>query len=126
VPGFGDKVAAADVLDDHQRTIVKAVSRKRRRAHEISAAAFAGQRGPDAPTLVQWVRQSARRIALVVADDLPTCVAVVTRGENLLGKVGIAAVRSSPIVADLVRVWVSRPAFALRHAIGLLPPGPGG
>lgn len=126
VPGHGERVAAADVLDDHQRTIVKAVSRRRRRAHEISAAAYASQRGPDTPTLVQWVRQSARRIALVVADDLPTCVGVVTQGENLLGKVGIAAVRSSPIVADLVRVWVSRPAFALRHAIGLLPPGPGG
>jgi tetratricopeptide (TPR) repeat protein len=126
VHGFGDKVAQADVLDDHQRTITKAVSRKRRRAHEIAAAAYAGQRGPDAPTFVQWVRQSARRAALVVADDLPTCVAVVTRGETQLGKVGIAAVRGSPIVADLVRVWVSRPAFALRHAVGLLPPGPGG
>ncbi|HET6584451.1 MAG TPA: tetratricopeptide repeat protein, partial [Nannocystaceae bacterium] len=125
VAGFGDRVAAADVLDDHQRAIGKAISRKRRRAHEISASAYANQRGPDTATFVQWVRQSARRIALVVADDLPTCIAVVTRGENLLGKVGIAAVRGSPIVADLVRVWVSRPAFALRQTVGLLPPGPG-
>jgi len=125
VPGFGERVAAPDVLDDHQRAIVKAVSRKRRRAHEIAAAAYANQRGPDAPTFVQWARQTSRRIALIVADDLPTCVAVVTRGENLLGKVGIAALRGSPIVADLVRVWVSKPAFALRHAVGLLPPGPG-
>ena len=74
IPGFGEKIAAADVLDEHARVIGKAVSRKRRRAYEIAAQAYASTRGPDTSTLVHWVRQSARRIALVVADDLAASV----------------------------------------------------
>ncbi len=124
VPGFGERVATAEVLDEYQRTIARALPRKRRRAHEISAEAYAQQRGPDVATFVHWVRQSSRRIALVVADDLGGGIAQVARAENLAGKVGIAAVRSSPIIADLLRVWVSKPAMLLRYALGLLPPPP--
>ncbi|HWB79262.1 MAG TPA: tetratricopeptide repeat protein [Nannocystaceae bacterium] len=128
MPGFGDRVATADVLDEYARTIGRALPRKKRRAHEISAEAYAQQsghgRGPDTATFVHWVRQSSRRVALVIADDLGGGIAQVARAENLQGKVGIAGVRSSPVIADLVRVWVSKPAMLLRYAIGLLPPPP--
>jgi cellulose synthase operon protein C len=122
VPGFGERVATAEVLDEYQRTISRAVARKRRRAHEISAEAYAQLRGPDVSTFVHWVRQSARRIALVVADDLAAGITQVARAEQLGGKTGIAAVRSSPVIADLLRVWVSKPAMLLRYGCGLLPP----
>lgn len=121
VPGFGEKVAAPDVLDDNMRAISKAVSRKRRRAYEIAAQAYATTRGPDTPTLVHWIRQSARRIALVVADDLASCFAYTMRTEGVAGKVGIAAVRASPVMADLLKVWAARPAMMLRRTCGLLP-----
>ena len=128
LPGFGDRVAAADVLDEYARTIARALPRKRRRAHEIAAEAYAQQagkaRGPDTTTFVHWVRQSSRRIALVIADDLAGGVTQVAREENMQGKVGIAGVRSSPVIADLVRVWVSKPAMLLRYSVGLLPPPP--
>lgn len=122
VPGFGDKVAATDVLDDHARTISKAVGRKRRRAFEIAAGAYATGRHPDTLTLVHWIRQSARRIALVVADDLPSAVAATARAENVT-KTGIAAVRASPVIADLLKLWSSRPAMMLRHSCGMFTPG---
>lgn len=122
VPGFGDKVAANDVLDDHARTITKAVGRKRRRAFEIAAGAYATGRHPDTSTFVHWIRQSARRIALVVADDLPAAVAATARQE-VLTKTGIAAVRASPVIADLLKLWSSRHAMLLRHQCGMLGPG---
>ncbi|MBX7084040.1 MAG: hypothetical protein K1X88_32830 [Nannocystaceae bacterium] len=124
-PGFGETVAAPDVLDDHMRTLGKAVSRKRRRAFEIAAEAFPKTRGPDTATFIQWVRQSARRIALLVADDLPASLGTVARAEGISGKLGVATMRTSPVLADLVRVWVSRPAMTLRYACGLLPTRPG-
>lgn len=120
-PSFGETIAAADVLDDHMRTIVKAISRKRKRAFEIAAEALPRSRGPDTATFIQWARQSARRIALLVADDLPGCITTVARAEGIQGKLGVAAVRTSPVLADLVRVWISRPAMTLRYASGLLP-----
>ncbi|MBC8066849.1 MAG: tetratricopeptide repeat protein, partial [Deltaproteobacteria bacterium] len=122
VPAFGERVATAEVLDEYARTISRALPRKRRRAHEISAEAYAQLRGPDVSTFVHWVRQSARRIALVVADDLAAGIAQVARAEQLPAKSGIAAVRGSPVVADLMRVWVSKPAMLLRYTSGLLPP----
>ena len=97
------------------------MSRKRRRAYEIAAQAYATTRGPDTPTLVHWIRQSARRIALVVADDLASCFAYTMRSEGVAGKVGIAAVRASPVMADLLKVWAARPAMMLRRTCGLLP-----
>jgi tetratricopeptide (TPR) repeat protein len=121
VPAFGDRVAAPDVLDDHMRTITKAITRKRKRAYEIAAQAYASTRGPDTPTLVHWIRQSARRIALVVADDLPAGISVTMKSEGVAGKVGIAAVRASPVVADLLKVWAARPAMMLRLECGLFP-----
>jgi len=121
VPAFGDRIAAADVLDDHMRTITKAISRKRRRAYEIAAQAYASTRGPDTPTLVHWIRQSARRIALVVADDLAAGISMAMKSEGVGGKVGIAAVRASPVVADLLKVWAARPAMMLRMESGLFP-----
>ncbi len=123
VPGYGEAIAASDVLDDHMRTVTKAISRKRKRAYEIAAQAYASTLGPDTSTLVQWVRQSARRIALVVADDLAPSIADALRAEQIGGKVGIAAVRASPVVADLLKVWAARPAMALRYATGLVPGG---
>ncbi len=119
-PGFGEKVASASVLDDRQKLIAKGLPRRRRKAFEAAAEVYARSPGLDVGTFVQWARQSARRVALLTADDLVGSIAIVARLEDLSTKRGLALVRSSPVIADLLKVWVSKPAMHIRHRTGLL------
>jgi len=57
----------------------------------------------------------------VIADDLTPRIADALRAEQIGGRVGIPAVRASPVVGDLLKVWAARPAMALRYATGLVP-----
>jgi hypothetical protein len=121
IPEFGGRIATSEVLDECQRQIARGIPRKKRKAFEASAEAYARSRGPDVGTFVQWAQQTARRVALIVADDLLAAVAVVARAEEMGDKKGVALVRASPIISDLLKVWVSKPAMMLRMRTGLIP-----
>jgi tetratricopeptide (TPR) repeat protein len=130
VPSFGDRVANADVLDDQGKLIQRGITRKKRRAYEVSAEACARLPSFDVATFVQWTRQTSRRVALVVADDLISSITYTTRTEETGGRAGIALARHSPVIGDLLRSWVSKPAMALRRHCGMVAPSssaaPGG
>jgi cellulose synthase operon protein C len=120
VPGFGERVASGDVLDEQAKLIARGVPRRKRKALEVAAETYARTRNVDVDTFVQCAQQTSRRIALVVADDLLAAVSVLRQVEKLTDQKGLALVNGSPIISDLLKVWVSRAAMALRVRGGLI------
>lgn len=121
VPGFGGPIASPELLDDRQRLVMRGLPRRKRRALEIASPIYARTPRIDPEMVVQWIHQSSRRIALVLCDDLLGTIDVLRRTEEMPAARGLQLVRSSHIVADLLKVWVAAPAMALRQQIGLLP-----
>jgi cellulose synthase operon protein C len=120
VPGFGGQIAPAELLDDQAKLIARGIPRRKRKAVELAAEGYARGRSFDVEFFVQCVEQTSRRIALLIADDLIAVVSVLRQVEKLGEHKGIALARSSPIVSDLLKVWVSRAAMSLRMRGGLL------
>ncbi len=120
-PSYTSQHASAEVLDDRLRLILRGLPRRRRRAFEAAAETYAQSRPLDMNTAVQWMQQTARRVALVVADDLVPSLATLARMEGLGASSGEELARH-PVVADLMRVWISKPAMELRQRLGMLPP----
>lgn len=77
---------------------------------EDAARAYAQSPVTDVADWVQSIRLTAARAAVIIADDLPTSVALVRKLE---GDPGAA------IAQDMIRFWVSEPAFVLRRRLGL-------
>ena len=113
-PSYGDAVGSRELLEDRQKQLMKALPRRRRRQFEGAATVFARSPPIDLATFVQWAHQTARRVALVVADDLHGSLETLGRTEDL------SAGPASPVVGDLLKVWVSKPAMDLRRRVGLL------
>ncbi len=120
MPNYGQRVASAEVLDDKLKLILKGLPRRRRKGFEAAAEAYARARPLDINTSVQWARQTARRVALLVADDLPSSLSALDRIEDLGSHRGAELVKNNPVVADLLKVWVSKPAMGVRRKLGLL------
>jgi tetratricopeptide (TPR) repeat protein len=114
VPAYGEGVAARDILDERQRLILKGLPRRRRDQYKAACALLARSPAQDLGTFVQWAHQTARRVALVVADDLLGSLDALRRTDE------IGDGPASPIVADLLKVWVSKPAMDLRRRVGLV------
>jgi tetratricopeptide (TPR) repeat protein len=123
VPGFGGGLTADDLLDEQGRRLVKALSRRTRKAFEDLAPQYAAGAPPEYATWVRGLQQTANRAALVVCDDLPGAVEALRRLER--GEPGAlegaALAKASPVVADVLRFWVSEAAAALRRRAGYLP-----
>lgn len=113
----GHPSTGSDGVLERGRIIAKAVSRKRRPRYEAAALAYLRAPPLDMPTYVQWARQTARRVALICCDDLRAGVEELARLEGA----GPERILSSPQVADLLRVWMSRPAMTVRRRTRLLP-----
>ena len=120
-PSYGRDVAPRDVLDENLRLLLKGLPRRRRRGFEAAAEVYARARPLDVNTAVQWTRQTARRVALLVADDLHASLTALGRIEDLGLPMGAELARSNPVVGDLMKVWVSKPAMTVRRRLGLLP-----
>lgn len=120
-PSFGAGVSDEDFLQQQQRRVQKAMSRRSRRALEEIGPTFMATPRPD---WEQWAfehRKSAARAASLLADDLPSSIALVRRMEgDLAGLRGAALAQGINLTHDLLRFWVSDAAFALRRRIGLL------
>ncbi|MBI4705909.1 MAG: tetratricopeptide repeat protein, partial [Deltaproteobacteria bacterium] len=103
-----------------QRRLLKAASRRSRKAMEEAAARYALIAGSiDLDRWIQTVEPTLVRAAAVLAGDLPAAVELVRRdGFSLLE--GPQLVRGSATVADLLRFWASAPAMELRRQAGLV------
>lgn len=128
VPSYRSPLASDAVLDEHAKALARGISRKKRKAFEDAADAYARAPAFDAGTFLQWSRQTARRVALIFADDLEVAIEQVAREERIAEPPGIARFERSPVLADLLKVWVSKPAMLLRQRLRLvqtsLPPAP--
>ncbi len=109
-----------DVLEEHLRLILRGLPRRRRRGFESAAEVYARARPLDMNTGVQWMQQTARRVALIVADELPASLSTLARMEGLGAVDGVGLARN-PVVGDLLRVWISKPAMTVRQRLGMLP-----
>lgn len=120
-PSFGAGVSDEDFLQQQAKRVQKAISRRSRRALEEVAPAFMSAPRPD---WEQWAfehRKAAARAAVLLADELPSSIALVRRMEgDLAGLRGAALAQGIALTHDLLRFWVSDAAFALRRRIGLL------
>jgi tetratricopeptide (TPR) repeat protein len=121
VMGFGGPIASPELLEDRQRLVMRGLPRRKKRALELAAPIYARTPRIDPATVVQWIHQSSRRIALILCDDLVGTIDVLRRTEELPAARGLQLVRASHVVADLLKVWVSAPAMTLRQQVGLLP-----
>ena len=118
-PQYATRVSAG-VLDEHARLILRGLPRRKRRAYEAASETYARARPLDMATAVPWMQQTARRVALVVADDLTASLTALARMEGL-GTARGAEFARHPVVADLMRVWISAPAMAVRQRLAILP-----
>jgi len=75
----------------------------------------------DALSWAPTVERSAARAAALLAGDLDACVAAL-RNIGVIDRsvAGSSLVHSSPLVADLLRFWMSEPAQALRRLAGIV------
>jgi tetratricopeptide (TPR) repeat protein len=120
-PGFGAGLTSEEVLDDQTRRIQKALSRRARRALEEATPRYVLQAPVDFTSWARAVQFGAARAALLVADDLVGAIDAFRRTERHLRHLELGEViRSSPLVADLLRFWPSERAIDLRRRAGLL------
>lgn len=124
-PTFGQGLTSEDFLDDQSKRIGKALSRRNRKTLEELAAQYVSSPAPDFPTWARALQQTANRAAVLVGDDLNAGVEVLRRTEReFVGIDGATLARTSPIIADLLRFWVSEAAFAFRRHAGTIAPLP--
>jgi len=122
VPGFGDGLAPAEVLDDKQKLVQRGIPRRKRKQVEVAAAEYARAPQIDVASVVGWIEQTGRRVAMLVADDLLSSLEVLRRTEKLGNARGLDFVRTSPMVADLMKVWIAGTTMQTRRDIHLVPP----
>lgn len=121
-PGYGAGLTSEDFLDEQNKRIHKALSRRARKALEESAARYVAAQKVDFPRWCRAVQLNSNRVAAVLADDLVAAVDMLRRTEReLVGMDGVALARSSDSVSDLLAFWASDTAMRLRQHLGLLP-----
>ncbi len=122
VPGYGSKLAAPEVLEDRARLLMRGLSRRKKPILQTTAQTCATMAMPEPNALVHWLHQTTGRLAALVTDDLVETVKVVRRTDKLGSERGAELLAHSPVIADLMRVWMSEPAMVVRRRVGLLPP----
>ena len=118
VPGFAGPVNAAELLDDRMRLIMRGLPRRKRRFLELAAPTYARAPRIDPSTVIDWIHQSSRRIASIVADDLSATVEALQHAEGKMARE--TAADTSQIISDLLKCWISTPAMVLREQLGLI------
>jgi tetratricopeptide (TPR) repeat protein len=119
-PAYAAPSVDEEYLAAHARRVGRALPWLGRGPIEDAARIYAAAPHIDFGEYVAGVRLTAVRAAAVLADDLPSSVALVRRLEgDLSGAEGAAVGQASAMVDDLLRFWVSDPAGVLRRRLGL-------
>lgn len=117
-PGFPGGGMDPESLQAQARRVSRALPWLGRGAIEEAARAYAASPRLDLAAQCREIRRTAARAALIVADDLPSSVALVSRFEASSSADGTALVQATELKQDLMRFWISEPAFALRRRLG--------
>jgi hypothetical protein len=119
-PNFAAGELDEEYLSVQARKLSRALPWLGRGPIEEAAEAYARAPLRDLTDWILNVRVAAARAAAILADDLPSSVALVRRLEgDLSGAEGASLAQGARISHDLVRFWVSEPAFVLRRRLGL-------
>ena len=95
-----------------------------RRQLDVAAHAYVAAPRLDFVRWTTGVSRAGQALAALLADDLGAAIEVMRRTErDLAGLEGVALVRASSAIRDLMRFWVSEPALALRRTVGLIDGG---
>lgn len=120
-PSFGAGLSDEDFLQQQAKRVQKAISRRSRRTLEEVAPAFMATPRPEWEAWAFEHRKTVARTAVLLADELPSSIALVRRVEgDLAGLRGAALAQGIGLTHDLLRFWVSDAAFALRRRVGVL------
>ncbi|MBN2192938.1 MAG: tetratricopeptide repeat protein [Polyangiaceae bacterium] len=108
-------------VTEQGRKIARLLGRRTRRALEERAGQLAT--GP-ARDFAEWIHRAnvtAARAAVVVTDDLPGSIEIIRRSEgDVSGRTGVEVALAMRVAEDLLRFWVSEPAFRLRRRLGMM------
>jgi tetratricopeptide (TPR) repeat protein len=120
-PSYGAGLADEDFIQQQQKRVSKAISRRGRRALEEVAPLYLGSPQTDFEGWSNEVRRTAVRSAAILADDLPASITLLRRMEgDLAGLRGVALQQGMALMHDLLRFWVSDAAFAVRRRLGMM------
>jgi hypothetical protein len=119
-PNFSAGEHDEEFLSVQSRKLSKALPWLGRGPIEDAARAYAQAPLRDLGDWTLSVKVAAARAAAILADDLPSSVALVRKLEgDLSGATGTALAQGARISHDLVRFWISEAAFVLRRRLGL-------
>ncbi len=110
-----------DELKKQNKILIKATSRRGRRAVEEAAKDYANGSDIDIEKCVQSIQLTSTRAAAVLSGDLPGCVNILRAEDHTLSSLtGKDLIERSPLIRDLLRFWVSKPSIDLRTQAGML------
>jgi hypothetical protein len=113
-PGFSAAGHDEDLVAAQAKKLKSSLPWLGRGPIEEAARAYAQSPVSDIADWVHSVRLTSARAAVVIADDLPSSVALVRKLEgDHPGTPGAA------IADDMIRFWISEAAFVLRRRLGL-------
>ncbi len=118
---FRAGLTSEDMLDEQSKRLHKSLSRRNRKVVEDFSKDYVNAPRIDFADWVFEVNRTASQVALLIADDLPSCVDALPLLERDLSAHSGKKLYSTPMVSDLMRFWVSDAAIRLRRHVGLLP-----
>ncbi len=120
-PTFGSGRFPDDDLNQLQKRIYKALSRRSRKQLETTATQFLGKPPIDLDRWGQSLELTTARAAALLTNDLPSVVSVLRQTGATPARVeGAALVTSSPMLTDLLRFWATPDALNLRRRAGII------
>jgi tetratricopeptide (TPR) repeat protein len=120
-PAFGVGLFGEEDLNALNKKLVKALSRRNRKALEVAGAQYFGEPPIDLDTWSRTIELSSARAAAILCNDLGAVLSVFRQTGVVPARAeGAALVHNSPILGDLLRFWPSPEAFELRRAAGIL------
>jgi tetratricopeptide (TPR) repeat protein len=120
-PTFGTGWYDEGEISALSKKVGKALSRKNRKLLEEAAAHYVAGKEIDVVAWVATLERTRARGAALLTGDLPACAQLIRHLDPALAnQEGATLVRSSELVADLLRFWLSEPALEFRRFIGVL------
>ncbi|MGE5180481.1 MAG: tetratricopeptide repeat protein [Acidobacteriota bacterium] len=122
VPTFNLNHADETEVNNAREIVRKTVTRKWRRQMELASEELVQKPPGD---LARWqgaVRQTALRVALLVANDLAASIDAMRLVVELPDVRNAVLVQSSDAVSDLLRFWISNRAASVRQHAGMVRP----
>jgi tetratricopeptide (TPR) repeat protein len=120
-PTFGHERYGEDELNQLNKRLYKAMSRRARKALEPVAQHYLTNQGIDVERWGQSLELTTTRAAALLANDIGESVEVMRRVNTQLQRLqGPALVRSAAAVADLMRFWTTDSAIEMRRNAGII------